>query len=756
MANEEAIEVVLKARYYQPGESTWGDICKRVADFMAPHDVRQNALYRTMMETKRFIPNSPVLFNYGTKHPMGSACFALKVDDNIDSIYTALHETAKVFKMGGGVGFNFSKIRPAGSPVQGTSGVASGVISFMKLFDASTEVIKQGGKRRGAGIAILNVDHPEIEEFIECKNEEGVLTNFNISVMVTDKFMAAVASNRDWNLVFDGKVVKTVKARELYDKICTSIWIRAEPGLLFYDTINLHQLGPQIDTTNPCGEQPLLPYESCVLGSINMVAMLRHGAIDYDLLRETVYTAVEFLDDVIDKNEYPLPEIADMTKKNRKIGLGIMGFADMLIQLGVRYDDSPEVLKGIDDIMAFIKDAAKSRSNALGARKGSYPNKAGNEPDMRNATRLAIAPTGTISMIAGVSSGIEPNFSYVYDRKNSLGSYLQVHEQFEKDLQEECKHQKQYRTEARVNELEFRYVINHMHEKGTIQDILWLSDKFKHKYVTAIDVLPEAHIAIQAAFQKHVDSSISKTINCPESTTVSDIKCWIENAWDQNLKGLTFYRQNSRQDVVLNLAKPVENYHDVEDMYKDEPEEVDDLSRPRYLPGGTFKIKSGCGKLYITINHMEGRLYECFVNTGGSGGCSASNESLGRTISLLLRNDVSLDSISKQLGRVSCPAAIKGKCEGKSCSDIVGKSLLEGYGIFNKNPKPSSGFPDHILVDDAVEFNQKYETNINVDKDGGFRINNIMMKSGVCPDCGADIVKQEGCIMCLSCGWSRC
>lgn len=798
--SEESVNAVLKERYYQNGETRWEQICHRVCNYMFPNlsdgsDISEHLLYERMfemLETKEFIPNSPVLFNFGTAHSMGMACFGLDIKDDLKDIYKKLGWAARIFKMGGGCGFSFNNIRPKGDPVGTTNGVASGVVSFMKLYNASVEVIKQGGKRRGAAIAILSVSHPEIIDFINCKSVEGDLSNFNVSVMLTDAFMKAVYNDEPFDLVYEGKVYTTCRARDLYSKICAAIWKNGEPGLLFYDRINKDNPTPEfadIHVTNPCGEQPIQcdpktgAGEACNLGSINLVAMLATDSqgnkyIDVPKLEKTVENAVKFLDKVIDKTEFPLKGIEKMTKGNMKIGLGVMGFADMLIEMGLPYDPRNErTIAIIRDIMGVVKRVAERTSHDLCVELGEYPNWGpggnGDTPWRRNATLMCIAPTGTISMIAGVSSGIEPNFSFVYDRKNSTGTFREVHETFKAGLERKCLMfgpYGPYGSQTYFDQKKYDSVIAHMHETGTIQDIEWLPDDFKAIFKTALDIKPEDHIGIQAEFQKYIDSSISKTINCPESTTIDDIECYINLAHNSGLKGLTFYRQNSRNDVVLNLKKEEkkENFHDVEDLYKDDEvietvtipspktdtilDEYDGLvcryspessmgvtkKRPEGLPGHTYKAKSGCGKLYITVNTKDNAPYEVFVKTSGNGGCDANINAIGRLISIALREGVSPAVITKQLGRVCCPVALKNGCsyKGKSCPDIIGKVLM--LGGTEVSPEVGGESPQ-----------SKEKVNIVTRPIGDW-------KQGTCPSCGSKVERSEGCLVCRNCGDSKC
>ncbi len=569
--------LILASRYLRRGENgriveSTAQLFRRVARAIAEveknygksdEEVKQlEEEFYKMMTNFEFLPNSPTLMNAGTGTKLTlSACFVIPIEDSIESIFNALKVMALVQKAGGGTGFSFSKIRPAGDIVKSTGGIASGPISFMKIFDAATEQIKQGGKRRGANMGILRVDHPDILDFIVCKEQEGVLRNFNISVAVTDKFMEAVKKDEDFELINprNGEVVKRVKARAIWNLLVTMAWKNGEPGVVFIDRINEHcnttpQLG-RIESTNPCGEQPLLPYESCNLGSINLSKMLKEREdgtyeIDWEKLRKTVRLAVRFLDNVIDANSYPVKEIEIMTKGNRKIGLGVMGFADMLILLRIPYN-SEEALKIAEKVMKFISEEARKMSEELGKEKGNFPNFKGSKWDklgykyMRNANLTTIAPTGTISEIAGCSQGIEPLFAVAYVRNvaESLGYDLVVfNPYFEKIAIKEG-----FYDEA---------IMKKVLSSTSIQHIEEIPEEVRKVFVTAHDLKPEDHVRMQAAFQKYVDNAVSKTINFPYEATPNDVEKAYMLAYDLGCLGVTVYRFGSRKEQVLTPVGP--------------------------------------------------------------------------------------------------------------------------------------------------------------------------------------------------------
>ena len=514
-------------------------------------DVTAKEFYNVMSRLE-FLPNSPTLFNAGTKtHFALSACYVLPVEDSLESIFTSLKNMALIEQTGGGVGFNFSKLRPAGDIVKTTMGVASGPVSFMKIFNSATEVIKAGGRRRGAMMAILRDDHPDIIEFITAKAQPGVLTNFNMSVAVTDTFMEAVEKNQDYDLVNPRtkQTTRRLSARYVWDRLIDNAWRSGDPGIIFIDEVNRHNPTPSvgvIDSTNPCGEQPLLPYESCNLGSINLSKMLKeNNTIDWEKLKRTIHTAIYFLDNVIDVNPYPLKETEAITRANRKIGLGVMGFADLLILMGVSYDSEIAVEIG-ESIAQFIEKEAGKTSEKLGLERGSFPNYEKSiwkekYTARRNATVTTIAPTGTISIIAGCSSGIEPLFAVAFMRHVLDGARLfELHSIFEKVAKE--------RGFYGVEMLE--KIVKH----GTIRDVEDVPDDVHRIFVTAHDIAPVWHVKIQAAFQKYTENAVSKTVNLPEDASFSDVEDVFTLAHKLRCKGVTIYRYGSKGEQVLNLG----------------------------------------------------------------------------------------------------------------------------------------------------------------------------------------------------------
>jgi ribonucleoside-diphosphate reductase alpha chain len=554
---------VLKARYLLRDEQeniteTPTRLFQRVAKATAQVDKtfgdnpeKTEKTFYDMMAKLEFLPNTPTLFNAGTDIGQLSACFVLPVQDSLDGIFTTVKNMALIEQTGGGVGFNFSSLRPKGDLVRSTKGVASGPVSFMRIFDTSTEVIKAGGKRRGAMMGILRVDHPDILEFIIAKQNPKMLSNFNVSVAVTDEFMQAVEADEAYWLVNprNREKVKQLKAREVWNLIARSAWASGDPGVVFIDEINRHNPTPKvgrIESTNPCGEQPLLPYESCNLGSINLSRMVVDGKVSWEKLRETVRNAVHFLDNVVDANVYPLEEIAAITKANRKIGLGVMGFADMLIMLGVPYD-SEQALKLGEQVMRFIEEEAHKKSVEIAEARGSFPNFEQSVwkeryGAFRNATVTTVAPTGTISIIAGCSSGIEPLFAVSFMRNVLSGARL-----FETNVL--------FEETAKARGFYSAKLLEEIARSGSVQKIAGVPDDVKRLFVTALDIDPVWHVKMQAAFQKFTDNAVSKTVNLPHDAKVEDVREIYDMAWRLKCKGVTVFRYGSKPEQVLYIGE---------------------------------------------------------------------------------------------------------------------------------------------------------------------------------------------------------
>lgn len=761
---------VLERRYLMKDDAgdvveTPSDMLHRVARNIAQAEARyggaedvelaERAFYGVMARLE-FLPNSPTLMNAGRDLQQLSACFVLPVGDSMESIFDAVRDTALIHKSGGGTGFSFSKLRPKGHRVKTTSGVSSGPVSFMKVFDAATESVKQGGTRRGANMGILRVDHPDILEFIECKKDNKGFTNFNISVTLTDGFMKAVEEGTDYDLIapHNGQVTGKLSARGVFDRIVKSAWLNGDPGIIFIDRINRANPTPnagEIESTNPCGEQPLLPYESCNLGSVNLSAMVTDGGgIDWENLKRVTHVAVRFLDDVIDMNRYPIEKIAEMTRANRKIGLGVMGWADMLIKLGIPYN-SERAMTLADEVMRFVNVESKKASCALAERRGVFPNFPGSIYDrpgglrLRNATTTTIAPTGTISIIAGVSSGVEPLFALSYIRtvmdKDRL---VEVHPIFEKSARDGG-----FYSEALMEKVAYH---------GHIEDINEIPEEARKVFVTAHGITPEWHLRTQAAFQRSTDNAVSKTVNFANSATAEEVAKVYMLAYHLECKGVTIYRDGSRDEQVLSTGST----YGKEKGGKGETEKKKVAVRPRPVTvyGSTHRVTTGCGNMYVTINHdEEGRALELFTHLGKAGGCAASQtESIGRLVSLALRAGIDIEEIKAQLTGIICHQPAWDKNERIfSCADAISKAIKAWSESVERRTKAeplAGGGKPHAQKASAGGNGAgtlKPQPVAKSGADGGKTIS-----VGACPDCGGALQSADGCMLCANCGWSKC
>lgn len=675
--------------------------------------------YYQMMTDLDFLPNSPTLMNAGRELGQLSACFVLPVGDSMESIFEAIKNTALIHKSGGGTGFSFSRVRPANDEVQSTSGVSSGPISFMRVFDVATETIKQGGTRRGANMGILRVDHPDVMDFIMAKRDQTILTNFNISVGLTEAFMQAVENDQDYAIINprSGKVVKKLNAAKVFNQIVDMAWTNGEPGIIFLDRLNRDNPTPhigEIESTNPCGEQPLLPYESCNLGSINLNNMVTGDDVDWEKLEKTVRLSTRFLDNVIEANKYPLPEIDEMTRSNRKIGLGVMGWADMLIRLAVPYNSSAAI-ELAENVMKFINEISHNESVALAKERGTFPNFKGSIYDkkggekIRNATCTTIAPTGTISIIANSSSGVEPLFAVSYVRQVMDNDRLiEVHPLFEQVAKERGFYSDE--------------LMKRIAEKGTVQGISDIPEDVRRVFVTSHDITPEDHVRMQAAFQRHTDNAVSKTVNFCHDATREDVSKVYRLAYQEGCKGVTIYRDGSRDMQVLSVAKKEEEKKTEAVIPMESRKASKKRERPRALAGSTYQMETGCGPLYITINQDQNGLFELFTTMGKAGGCAASQcEAIGRLVSLAWRSGVQARQAVKQLIGITChkPAGF-GNNRITSCADAVAKAI------------------ELHMMDEEETPTQ------------------FVNSGGACPECGGPIEHEGGCCVCHACGFSEC
>lgn len=744
--------VVLEKRYVakdangKPIETVTG-LFERVAKAIAEGDLKFGASQETyrktysrfleMMLNLEFMPNSPTLMNAGRELGQLSACFVLPVKDSIDSIFDAIKHTAMIHKSGGGTGFSFSNLRPKNDIVGTTGGVSSGPVSFLKVFDAATEAIKQGGTRRGANMGILRVDHPDILEFIKCKSEDKTISNFNISVGITEAFMEAVEHDLEYPLVNPrgSGEIQRLNAREVFQLIVDMAWKNGEPGIVFLDRLNRDNPTPtigKIEATNPCGEQPLLPYEACNLGSINLVKVVSDGKIDWDKLRVLVHDSVHFLDNVIEVNKYPLPDITKMCLENRKIGLGVMGFADMLFLLGIPYDSQEGVDIGAK-VMQFIQDEGRTASQELAKERGPFPNFAvstfKDDTPIRNATITTIAPTGTISLISGASSGVEPVFAMSYIRNVMDGKHFyETNHIFEEELE---------RRGLLSDEM-----LEKISSNGTIAHMPEIPEDVKRVFVCAHDIKPIWHVKMQAAFQGATDNAVSKTVNFPNSATKEEVAEVYMLAYKLGCKGVTIYRDGSRSEQVLNIKEVNKEVKE-----KQEPQvklvPIAPRQRPEVTHGSTYRIKTGCGNLYVTINNDDQGICEVFATIGKSGGCAETqSDAVARLISLALRAGIETKSIIKQIRGLRCPAPNWSQ-HGPvfSCPDAIAQAIE-----LHLEAMPRIEFsPSMFTPNDPVE-----ETHDDDDETNIFGLN------PQCPECGSMLEFVEGCVVCKSCGYSKC
>lgn len=850
-------------------EGMFRRVAKAVADadrFYGTSDtsILEDKFYDIMAKLE-FLPNSPTLMNAGKELGQLSACFVLPVEDSMEGIFDAVKQAALIHKSGGGTGFSFSRLRAKGATVRTTGGVASGPVSFIKVFNSATEAVKQGGTRRGANMAILRVDHPDILEFIQCKKNNSDITNFNISVGITEGFMKAVEAGKSYELIdpHTGMTVGRLNAREVFDTIVEMSWNNGEPGIIFLDRLNKDNATPglgEIESTNPCvtgdtivetkdgriridsitntqvlsldggfykaeafktgrkpvyllkvkggyevkltsdhrvmtisgwkeagelnaddaikvyrngefkysefdsfefvgeddvyditesvnhlfvangivvhncGEQPLLPYESCNLGSINLAKMIKvdgdRAEVDYDKLKLTVKLAVHFLDNIIDINKYPLFEIENMTKMTRKIGLGVMGFADLLIDLNIPYN-SQEAVNLAEDLMKFINECSKEGSRELGEIRGSFPaieKSIYKGAALRNATTTTIAPTGTISIIAGCSSGIEPLFAISYVRNvMDNDELLEIHPAFEKA----AKDRGFYSTK----------LMKLIAEHGTLAHLPVPYD-IKKAFVTAHDIEPVWHIKMQSAFQKYTDNAVSKTVNFKHDATKEDVAEVFELAYRLGCKGVTIYRDGSRDSQVLNIG----NFKQTEEVTTGK---IVPRDRPEITKGITEKVRVGCGNLYITVNYDDNGICEVFTNVGRAGGCPSQSEAAARLISIALRAGLDVSELLAQLKGIRCHSTLRQKSNNKdikvlSCPDAIAKTIEK---VLNIHASTSADKYDMEASEEPfMEAIPLSEVSIGLEDSDGHK----------CPECKGKITHQDGCIICPSCGYSKC
>ncbi len=731
-------EIVLSKRYYRKGPDgtpleNATQMFWRVASSIAGEErkykkstTKADALARDfydLMTSWKFLPNSPTLMNAGTPLGQLSACFVLPVGDSIEEIFDAVKHAAMIHKSGGGTGFSFSRLRPKEARVGSTGGVASGPVSFLKIFNTATEQVKQGGTRRGANMGILRIDHPDIMEFIKAKEREGEFNNFNFSVALTEDFMKAVEKGEDYSLIapHTGKERGRLNARDVFELLVRKAWESGDPGIVFLDRINRDNPTPklgEIESTNPCGEQPLLPYEACNLGSINLATIYAPGKddnVDWDELKRIIHLSVRFLDNVIDASRFPLERITEMVHTNRKIGLGVMGWADLLYQLRIPYNSQEAVNLG-EKVMEFIRGEGRAASKQLAKERGAfpaYPESTFAARDLgpyRNATVTTIAPTGTLSIIAGCSSGIEPLFALSFARNVMDGQRLvETNPYFEEAL----------RTEGCHSPKLMETVVT----KGSVQLLEDLLPEWMRKvFVTAMDIEPVYHLKMQAAFQHYTDNAVSKTVNLPNDATVDDIRSIYWMAYEQGCKGVTVYRDGCLTSQVLCTGDASKKDDEPKDGTPAQPG-CPKRDRPDIVYGFTQKLQTGLGVLYVTINEVDGKPFELFTTIGKSGrSITAKAEAIGRLVSLCFRVGVEPIDIVQQL-----------------------KGIGGEHPVFQKKGLLLS-IPDAI----ATVLETRYLKS-RVPVHGG----NGLTKQ-LCPECEQELVFEEGCHKCYSCGFTKC
>jgi len=711
-----------KGRVTETSERMFKRVARHIAKaerkYSSDADVKkmENIFYNMMTELK-FLPNSPTLMNAGRRLGQLAACFVLPIEDSMDGIFDSLKNAAIIHKSGGGTGFSFSRLRPKDSRVGTTGGIASGPVSFMKIFNTATEQVKQGGTRRGANMAILRVDHPDIMEFIYCKKNNDDLNNFNISVGVTDIFTKAVAKQNNYDLIDprENKKVGELNAAEVYRALVEQAWKNGDPGVIFLDRLNRDNPTPalgEIESTNPCGEQPLLPMEACNLGSINLAKFVTYDneepAVDYKGLRDVIFWSVRFLDNTIDMSKYPLSEIDEMVRGNRKIGLGVMGFADLLYQLKIPYN-SEKALEIAEEVMGFIQKESHEASKCLAEKRGVFENfdksifKNQKGCTYRNASTTTIAPTGTLSIISNCSSGVEPLFALSFVRNvMDNDKLLEVNPYFENVAKEKGFYSSE--------------LMDTIALEGGVQHIDEIPEDVRKVFVTAHDISPEWHIRMQAAFQKHTDNAVSKTVNLPSDATVDDVLKIYNLAYELDCKGVTIYRDGSKENQVLSIAAKDKLADTSIAMVKE---------RPEILEGFTSKMNTGYGQLYVTVTEYEDQPFEVFATIGKSGrSTTAKTEAIGRLVSLAFRSGVRVEKVVEQL-----------------------KGIGGEHPVFQEGGLVLS-IPDAI----GRVLEKRYM------KDGSYkkrRYGNSLLGE-ICPECGNTISFEEGCMMCHFCGFTKC
>ena len=773
LALSENARVILEQRYLRKDEDgnpteTAVELFRRVARAVAQGEsepvrtIWENRFYELLASLK-FLPNSPTLVNAGTGRGCLSACFVVTPDDNMESIMEVAHDAAMIEKWGGGIGFGFSKLRPRNDMIKTTHGHACGPIAVMKLYSAIGATLTQGAFRLGAHMGQLRDSHPDIREFITCKDGDDTLQNFNISVQITDAFMEAVRDDADWHLINprdEGSgpaevVVETVRARDLWNEIAQSAWKTGDPGVVFMDRVWETAPNPQmgrIETSNPCGEEFLENYGNCCLGSINLDGHVVDGAFDWKSLEETVRTSVRFLDDVINVNTFPLPKLREINLATRRIGLGVMGWADALVRMNIPYD-SQEGLDLADELGGFIERIAWDESANLARERGPFPEyersalKERGLPPVRNSSIITIAPTGTISRLAGCSSGIEPHFALAWwsnvlwkDHDGSSSRLLDAPVSITESLRTELG------GDARVRQVLEQITENPEGAESVLNDH-GLNPAI---YRTSMAISPEAHVRMQAAWQKHVTNSVSKTINLPNSATVDDVREAYELAWETGCKAVTVYRDGSKSMQVLETRS---DSTDVDDVVADQSRLLIPRERPTSVAGVTDRVRTGHGNMYVTITFDEdGKPFEVFTTLGKAGGCDSANlEAVSRLVSLALRSGIDPDQIVAHLQGITCCPAWDGGTLIRSAPDAMAHTLVNHIHAAHHAVVGPSEKQQSTIVQPGL-FPSTRQPNVSSNGNG-----RALPPSGArCPKCSGRLIPQEGCLNCLDCGYSKC
>jgi len=750
LITENALDLLQK-RYFKKDEYTWEDLSKRVSSSIANAEKEKDKwqkIFYDMMINLEFIPSTPCLINANEENTgQLSSCFIINLRDNIESIYQAKGECAKIFQKNGGVGFNISVLRPKGTEVETSKGYSCGTVGFMEEFNLTADVVTRNNIRKGAIKIDLNDWHPDILEFIQCKNDTSKFNCMNISVSLSDRFMNAVKNNKNWDLVFpdyswnkeiynlewDGdldkwinknypvKIYQSLKAKELYTKIMENAWRTGEPGVSFRDTMDKNNPNPhlgKVHSTNPCSEFCSIPYNSCNLGSINLTTCVENNIFNYDKFKTLIKNSIRFLDNMITVNKLPFDKLSEITKSVKSVGLGIMGLADCLYMLKIPYN-KPEGYKFTEELFKLMRSTAENTSIELAKEKGVYPEWKGSiwgqkGIKIRNSNFLSIAPTGSISFIANTSGGLEPNFALTYSRRTNEGDiYYITNSIFEQELKDRGLYSKELLQKISDN-------------NGSCVGIKEIPIDIQKVFVVASNILPKQHVDIVGIIQKYVDLSASKTVNLPKLATIEDIEDVYMYAWELGCKGITVYRDGCREDQVLSVTRePIE----LEGDY------IIPKKAMERAKGERVKLATGCGSIWLmTFKDKNNDIAEIFSQPGTAGGCNGLTEALTRVTSLLFRSGVHPDNIIDQLQSVKCPVAMnakkEGRCNGKSCSDIIAKELI--YQI--KNNPILNNDQERYIIDTTKKENSKMK----------------------CPNCGEQMRSESGCVTCDSCGMSKC